>query len=265
MKAMQVRKLNQQLVLRQAEVPQPQPGKDEVLVRVYAAGVTPTELLWYPTTHTKSGAPRHNAIPGHEFSGVIAAVGEQVGGFTVGQAVYGMNDWFAEGATAEYCITNPESIAPKPAGLTYLSAATVPIGALTAWQALIDRGKVRAGDRVLVHGGAGSVGSFALQLAHLHGAYVIATASSNNLAFVAELGADETIDYTASRFEENMQDVDFVLDTVGGETLARSWAILKPGGKLVTIAANSEGATDQRIKEAFFIVEPNEPQLLQIA
>ena len=265
MKAMQLNTSNQEPLLIQAEVPQPQPGKGELLIRVQAAGVTPTELHWYPTTHTKSGEVRHNAIPGHEYSGVIAAIGEQAAGFVVGQSVYGMNDWFAEGATAEYCITQPQSIAPKPASLTHEVAATVPIGALTAWQALIDRAKVQRDDRVLVHGGAGSVGSFAVQLAKVQGAYAIATVSSDNLEFVTELGADEALDYEASRFEERVHDVDVVLDTVGGQTLARSWGVLKPGGKLITIAADSEGTTDPRIKDAFFIVEPNQRQLVEIA
>lgn len=264
MKAMQLGASNQEPILIQADVPQPQPGKGELLVRVHAAGVTPSEVHWYPTTHTKNGEARHKAIPGHEFSGVIAATGEQATGFAVGQSVYGLNDWFAEGATAEYCITQPQSIAPKPASLTHEAAATVPIGALTAWQALIDRAKAQRGNRLLVHGGAGSVGSFAVQLAKLQGAYVIATASSDDLEFVTQLGADEALDYQASRFEERVHDVDVVFDTVGGETLARSWAVLKPDGKLITIAADSEGTTDPRIKDAFFIVEPNQRQLVEI-
>jgi NADPH:quinone reductase-like Zn-dependent oxidoreductase len=265
MKAMQLNASNQEPLLIQAEVPQPQPGKGELLIRVQAAGVTPTELHWYPTTHTKSGEVRHKAIPGHEYSGVIAAIGEQAAGFAVGQSVYGMNDWFAEGATAEYCIAQPQSIAPKPASLAHEAAATVPIGALTAWQALIDRAKVQRDDRVLVHGGAGSVGSFAVQLAKLHGAYAIATVSSDDREFVTQLGADEALDYEASRFEERVHHVDVVFDTVGGQTLARSWGVLKPGGKLITIAADSEGTTDPRIKDAFFIVEPNRRQLVEIA
>jgi NADPH:quinone reductase-like Zn-dependent oxidoreductase len=130
--------------LAEEEIPVPQPGQDELLIRVRAAGVTPTELRWYPTTHRKDGETRHRAVPGHEFSGVVAAVGGNVD-VTVGQEIYGMNDWFADGAMSEYCVTQPSSVAPKPLSLTHSEAASVPIGALTAWQGLIDRAKLRAG------------------------------------------------------------------------------------------------------------------------
>src|SRR4029450_8152461 len=145
-------------VLIEENVPQPQPQRGELLVRVYAAGVTPTELLWYPTTHGKNVERRSRAVPGHEFSGVIAAVGEDTIGFDLGQEVYGMNDWFSDGALAEYCITQPSNVAQKPTGLTHVEAASVPIGALTAWQGLFDRVRLQAGERGLVHGGAGGGG-----------------------------------------------------------------------------------------------------------
>ena len=236
-----------------------------MLISVRAAGVTPTELLWYPTTQTKEGAPRKSAVPGHEFSGVIAELGKNASGFEVGQEVYGVNDWFADGATAEFCLTTPPSIAGKPATLTHEAAATVPIGALTAWQGLLERAKIRSGERVLIHGAAGAVGIFAVQLAHLHGAHVIGTASSANLELIAKLGAEEVIDYRASRFEDLTQKVDVVFDGVGGETLARSWSMLKPGGRMVTIAAGGNHAGDQRSRDAFFIVEPNQKQLTEVA
>ena len=239
------------------ELPQPRPAAGEVLIRVHAAGVTPTELGWYPTTQAKDGTPRKGAVPGHEFSGVIAALGEHTSGFEVGQEVYGLNDWFADGATADFCVTQSTSIAPKPTTLTHEEAATVPIGALTAWQGLLERTKIQRGERVLVHAAAGSVGIFAVQLARLHGAHVIATASSRNLKLVAELGAAEVIDYQTSRFEEQTAKVDVVFDGVGGDTLDRSRGLLKPGGRLVTIV-------DDRDKDAFFIVEPNQKQLIEV-
>src|SRR5262245_58627452 len=164
-------------ILVAAALPQPQPRDGELLIRVRATGVTPTELLWYPTTHTREGGTRAGAVPGHEFSGVIAALGEGVDGFNVGDEIYGMNDWFADGATAEYCLTQPQHVAIKPKALTHELAATVPIGALTAWQGLSNRAKMGSGERALIHGAAGAVGLFAVQLAHLQGAYVIATAS----------------------------------------------------------------------------------------
>jgi NADPH:quinone reductase-like Zn-dependent oxidoreductase len=258
MKAMQVNNATTGPALIGADLPRPRPGEGELLISVRAAGVTPTELGWYPTIQTKDGTPRKGAVPGHEFSGVIAELGKHANGFEVGQEIYGLNDWFADGATAEFCLTTPQSIAGKPASLTHEAAATVPIGALTAWQGLLERAKLRSGERVLIHGAAGAVGIFAVQLAHLHGAHVIGTASSATLDLVVELGADEVIDYRASLFEDRTQKVDVVFDGVGGDTLARSWSMLKPGGRMVTIV-------DQASKDAFFIVEPNQEQLVEVA
>ncbi len=251
-------------VLIESVLPQPQPGVGELLIRVRAAGVTPSELLWSPTTHTKDGGARARAVPGHEFSGIIAAVGKGAGAFNVGENVYGMNDWFADGATAEFCLTQPKNIALKLKSLTHELAASVPIGALMAWQGLFNRAKMQSGERVLIHGAAGAVGLFVVQLAHLHGAYVIATASARDAEFVKQLGADEVIDYKTSRFEDQVRNVDIVFDAVGGDTLARSWAVLKPAGRMVTIAADGEATHDQRVKDAFFIVEPNQQQLLEV-
>ena len=205
------------------------------------------------------------AIPGHEFSGVVAALGEGVVGFEVGQDVFGMNDWFSEGATAEFCTTDPLCIAPKPTNVSHVEAASVPIGALTAWQGLIDRAKIREGERVLVHGGAGAVGVFAVQLARMYEAHVITTVSAGDVEFVTGLGADEVIDYKSVRFDEVVRDVDVVFDAVGGKTLDDSWKVLKPGGRMVTISSEGEGRQDQRTKDAFFIVEPNQRELMEMA
>jgi NADPH:quinone reductase-like Zn-dependent oxidoreductase len=251
--------------LIEENAPQPNPGRGELLIRVCAAGVIPTELIWYPTFHTKDGEKRSGAVPGHEFSGVITEVGEGTHGANVGDQVFGMNDWFSEGATAEYCVAPYSAVAPKPRALTHAEAASVPISALTAWQGLFDRAKLQPGERLLVHGGAGAVGIFAVQLAKLHGARAIATASAHDLDFVASLGAERVIDYRASRFEDEVREVDVVFDTVGGETLGRSWALLKPLGRMVTIAASEEATRDDRAKKAFFIVEPNRRQLMEIA
>jgi NADPH:quinone reductase-like Zn-dependent oxidoreductase len=264
MKAMCLADSEATAVLVEENVPQPQPGRGELLIQVHAAGVTSKELLWYPTTHKKSGEKRTRAIPGHEFSGIVAAVGEDSLGFDVGQEIYGMNDWFSDGATAEYCITQPSSIARKPTSLTHIEAASVPIAALTAWQGLFDRARLQAGELVLVHGGGGAVGIFAIQLARIHGTRVVSTASARDLAFVSGLGADQVLDYRATRFEEKLSEVEVVFDTVGGETLQRSWGVLKPNGRMVTIAAESEAATNDRVKQAFFIVEPDPEQLTQI-
>jgi len=248
------------------EAPQPHPHAGEVLVRVHAAAVTPTELLWVPTWTTRTGADRpFPIILGHEFSGVIAALGAGVTEWAAGDPVYGLNDWFADGAQAEYCVAPAAPLAPKPRSLDHAQAAVVPISALTAWQALFERARLRAGQRVLIHGAAGSVGSFAVQLARWCGAHVIGTASAQNLDFVRALGADEVIDYRATRFEESVRDMDAVLDTVGGETLQRSWGVLKSSGTLVTIAAQSEGTQAPVVRDAFFIVAANRAQLAEIA
>ena len=269
MKAMLVNNGKLKPDLTAAEIPQPLPGDGDLLIRVHAAGVTPTELLWYPTSHTKDGAMRTNVVPGHEFSGTIAALGKDVHDFNPGDEIFGMNDWFADGATAEFCLTQPQNIALKPKSLPHELAATVPIGALTAWQGLLDRARIQSGERILIQGAAGAVGLFAVQLAHLHGAHVVATSSEQNIEFVKKLGADEVLDYKTADLKKQIEDqigkVDVVFDAVGGTTLDRSWSVLKPGGRMVTIAADSEGTTDQRVKDAFFIVEPNKKQLNEVA
>src|SRR5215467_4636857 len=248
------------------EAPQPRPGQGEVLVRVHAAGVIQTELSWVPTWTTRAGEPRPlPVIPGHEFAGEIAALGAGVRDAGVGDLVYGLNDWYRDGASAEYCVASVSDIAGKPADIDHVHAAATPISALTAWQGLVERAGLAAGQRVLIHGAAGGVGTFAVQLARRRGARVSCTASAANRDFVRGLGADEVIDYRAERFEDVARDVDVVFDTVGGETLERSWGVLKPGGRLVTVAAAGEQTTDERVRAAYFIVEPSRTQLAAIA
>lgn len=250
--------------LVEESVPQLKPGPGELLVCVRAAGIIPSELLWYPTSHRKNGDARTRAVPAHEFSGVIAATGDDIAGLRVGAEIFGMNDWFSNGALAEYCLTSPAFVAAKPRRLTHIEAASVPIGALTAWQGLFEHASLQSGERVLVHGGAGGVGVFAVQLARFRGAHVTATASTQNLDFVSQLGAHQVLNYQTERFEDIGRQVDVVFDTVGGETLDRSWGILKPNGRMVTIAAGGENSTEPRVKQAFFIVEPNQKQLSEI-
>src|SRR5437660_864445 len=248
------------------EAQQPRPGEGEVRVRVHAAGVIHTELSWVPTWTTPAGEPRPlPVIPGHEFSGEIAALGAGVRDVVVGDLVYGLNDWYRNGAQADYCVAVAADCAPKPASVDHVHAAATPISALTAWQGLVERAGLAAGQRVLIHGAAGGVGTIAVQLARWRGARVTGTASAANLDFVRGLGADEVIDYRAERFEDVVRDVDVVFDTVGGETLERSWGVLKPGGRLVTVAASGERTTDERIRAAYFIVESSRVQLTEIA
>ena len=180
--------------LRFEDAPAPRPGPGEVLVRVRAAAVTPTELLWVPTWATRDGGPRPlPVIPGHEFSGEVAAFGEGVTAVGVGEPVYGINDWFGDGAQAEYCLARAADVARKPASVDHAHAAVTPISALTAWQGLFERARIAAGQHVLIHGAAGGVGVFAVQLARRRGARVTATAGAGNLDFVRGLGADEVI------------------------------------------------------------------------
>jgi NADPH:quinone reductase-like Zn-dependent oxidoreductase len=199
MKAMEFTdKLNLQPVTR----PVPQPKAGEILIQVYTTGVTPTEKLWYTTSHYADGSARSKAIPGHEFSGIVAGLGAGVNGYRLGDVIFGLNDWFAKGAIAEFSITKPSNLSLKPSSLSHIEAASTPIGWLTAWQGLHDHAKLQKGERALIHGGAGAVGLFAVQLAKSQRAYVIATASDANMDFVKQLGANEVIDYRERRFED---------------------------------------------------------------
>lgn len=248
------------------EIPLPNPGAGQILVRVHATAIMPAEIQWTPTFQTRSGGPRSFPIVlGHEFSGAVADAGPNVSGFQVGEEVFGLNDWFTNGAQAEYCVVDEISVARKPKSLNHTAATVVPISALTAWQGLFEKANLQRGQRVLIHGAAGSVGMFAVQLARWRGARVIATASSGNLDFVRALGADQVIDYRKTRFENVICDVEVVFDPVGGETLDRSWNVLKPGGTVVTVATGSGQSSESRVRDAFMIVRADGSQLAQIA
>jgi NADPH:quinone reductase-like Zn-dependent oxidoreductase len=248
------------------DVPDPHPQAGEVLVRVHATAITPTEFAWQTTFQTRNGEPRpFPIILGHEFSGIIAALGPDVADFSVGDAVYGVNDWVGDGAQAEYCLARSGEIAPKPRSLSHTEAAVTPISALTAWQGLFEHAGLTEGDKVLVHGAAGGVGVFAVQLACRRGTQVIGTAWTGNLDFVRRLGAIEAIDYQTQRFEDVVQDVDVVFDTVGGETLKRSRAVVKPEGKIVSVSYLNETATDPGVRDTYFLVRADRRQLVEIA
>jgi NADPH:quinone reductase-like Zn-dependent oxidoreductase len=237
-----------------------------VLIKVNATTVMPTEFEWFTTFSTPSGEARpFPIVMGHEFSGVVASMGSNVEGFGVGEEVYGLNDWFINGAQAEYCVVAGSALARKPKTIDHVRSAVVPISALTAWQGLFEKLRLEKGQSVLIHGASGGVGQFAVQMAHAHGARVVATASGANMDFVRLLGAEQVIDHRASRFEDLVTGVDAVFDAVGGEILKRSWSVLKPGGRLVTIATNSVSDTEQRVRDAFFIVRADGRQLGQIA
>ena len=266
MKAVYLTKKGGAESLISGEILRPNPETRQVLVKVHATAIMPTEVQWDPTFQTQSGGPRpFPVVLGHEFSGVIAGTGPNVSGFQAGEEVFGLNDWFTNGAQAEYCVVDEAGLARKPKSLSYTEAAVVPISALTAWQGLFEKGNLGRGQRILIHGAAGSVGMFAVQLARWRGARVIATASSGNLDFVRALGADQVIDYRKTRFEDVICDVEVVFDPVGGETLDRSWKVLKPGGKVVTVATVSGQSSESRVRDAFMIVRADGSQLAQIA
>jgi NADPH:quinone reductase-like Zn-dependent oxidoreductase len=247
-----------QLAVEDAEIPVP--GAGEVLVAVYAAGITLTELGWDLSWETSDGADRTPVIPAHEVSGVVAALGEGVDGLAVGDEVYGLVDFDRNGAAAEFVTMPASALAAKPVKATHVEAASLPLAALTAWQALVDHAALQPGERVLVHGGAGGVGVYAVQLAAHIGAHVIATARTGDEAFVRSLGASEFLDFTTQRFDDELSEVDVVLDTVGGSTLVRSYGVLRPGGRLITIVAPSD-----EVPATFFVVGPDHDELTTLA
>ena len=233
MRAIQVRKYGgpEELKLEVRSRPEPQAG--EALLRVHAAGVNPIDWKLCSGSMKDFRPLTFPYTPGIEAAGVVEAVGAGVTAFAAGQAVFGRS---ADGAYAEYIVIPAEALALKPERLSFAEAATVPVGATTAWRALFEYGDLTAGQRVLIQGAAGGVGLFAVQLAKWRGAHVVATASSANLDFVRDLGADAVIDYTTTRVERVVHGVDLVLDGVGRETLNVSLAALRPGGTLISLA-----------------------------
>jgi NADPH:quinone reductase-like Zn-dependent oxidoreductase len=247
------------------EVPDAKPGLCDVLVKVAACGITHNELDW-PIWTCRAGHQRASIIPGNEVSGVVAALGYGTAGFAVGDEVFGLTDQLRDGAAAEYVAVEARNVALKPHTVDHVHAAAVPRAGLTAWQALFDHGKLAKGQTVVIHGAGGAVGSTAVQLAGWAGAHVIGTGRGHSRELVAELGADRFIALDAERLEDAAGQADVVLDTIGGEVLARSAALLKPGGTLVTIKAAAQppvGRDD--ITTVVFVQESSRPQLTELA
>ncbi|MCU7826862.1 NADP-dependent oxidoreductase [Kitasatospora sp. DSM 101779] len=251
--------------LVEREVERPEPGLNEVLVRVHAAGVNPVD--W--KVRAGGALIEWGAVPavGWDVSGTVEAVGPGVGIFRPGDEVFGMPLFPRQaGGYAEYVVAPARHLAPKPAGLTHVEAAALPLAALTAWQSLVDAADVRLGERVLVHAAAGGVGHFAVQIAKARGAYVIGTASAGKHDLVRELGADEMVDYRAVRFEDVVSDIDVVLDGLGGETAERSLTVLRNGGRLITLPGPDDvPATRDGVRAAWVLVEPDHLGLREIA
>ena len=220
-------------VLRLESVAVPKPGIGELLVKVGAAGVNPVD---YKIRNGKYPAVKQDKLPyvlGRDVAGTVVECGPAAARFAKGDAVFAMPG-IGRGGYAEYAVVKVSEAAPKPESLDVIQAGAVPLAALTAWQGLFKHGNLKSGERVLIHGGSGGVGHFAIQFAKAKGAHVITTVSAANVDFVRRLGADEVIDYQAQRFEDVVAEVDLVFDLVGGETQERSWKVLKRGGVLVS-------------------------------
>jgi NADPH:quinone reductase-like Zn-dependent oxidoreductase len=240
MKAVVAHEYGGPAVLKYEDTPRPEPKENELLVRVIACGVNPADPLVISGRLAKEFGTHLPLIPGYDVAGVVEKTGGKVTKFKKGDAVYGYA--LFGGGWAEFAVLAENEAALKPTTATFTDAAAVPLAALTAWQALIETAKLSAGQTVLIQGGSGGVGSFAVQIAKARGARVIATASTANQDLLKQLGADVTIDYTKTKFEEVAKDVDVVLDTVGRDTLARSYALVKKGGIVTTIASRPDQA-----------------------
>lgn len=246
-------------------VPRPDPGPGEVLVRVHAAGVGPWDG-WIRAGRSALPQPLPLTL-GSDLSGVIVAVGPQVTGFMPGDEVFGVTNPRFVGAYAEYAVASAAMLAGKPRSLSHVEAASVPVIAVTAWQGLFEEARLQPGQTVLIHGAAGNVGAYAVQLAHQAGLHVIATAGADDLVLVRSLGADRAVNYRAQRFENEVEEVDAVFDLVGGETQSRSFTVLRRGGRLVSAVSQPEAALAEQhgINAAFFLVQVTTEHLSRMA
>ena len=257
MQAVIAEKTGQSIEFGYQEMARPVPQAGEILVAVHAAAITKDELDW---------PEQWPAIPSYEISGVVAELGTDVTGVAVGDEVYALLDFDRDGAAADYAAVPADEVAPKPSGLSHVEAASLPLATLTTWQGLIERAGLVAGQRVLIHGGAGGVGNYAVQLAASQGAEVIATASAKDADYVRGLGAGLVIDYRTDVADQAGK-VDVVFDTVGGAVIDQSWQVIRPGGILIAVASSpAEGEAERHgVRADYFVVSPNRAQLTEIA
>ena len=265
MKAIVIHEYGGPEVLKYEDIPQPEPKDDQLLIRIIAAGVNPVDGM------IRSGMFNGNrAFPiilGGDVAGVVEKIGSRITKFKVGDPVFAYVSLDNSGGYAQYALVREREAAPKPKALTYVEAAAVPIVAITAWQALVDTAKLSAGQTVLIHGGSGGVGSFAIQIAKARGAKVVATASTANQDFLKQLGADVAVDYTKQKFEDVAKDVDVVLDSIGRDTLARSYGVVKKGGIVVSLVARPKESELEKhgIRGSGLNAEPNSEELAEIS
>jgi NADPH:quinone reductase-like Zn-dependent oxidoreductase len=266
MKAIVIHEYGAPEVLKYEDVPRPEPKEDQILIRVVAAGVNPVDGLIRSGMFAKDSKAGFPIILGGDIAGVVEKTGTKVAKLKAADPVFAYVSLENNGGYAQYAVTTERETALKPKSLTYVQAAAVPIVALTAWQALIDTAKLRPGQTVLIHGGSGGVGTFAIQIAKARGARVIATASTANQDLLKQLGADVAIDYTKQKFEDVAKDVDVVLDSIGKDTLARSYGVARKGGFIVSLVArpDRDELKKRGIRGAALSVEPNSDELAQI-
>lgn len=253
-------------VLKDDVLPVPKPEGDEILVRIVAASVNPVD---YKTREGKFAKQNDDALPitlGRDLSGQVEAVGAHVRTVSEGEAIFALLG-YDRGAYAQHVTLKPGEWAKKPANISHVEAAAVPLAALTAWQGLIDHGKLQGGQRVLIHGGAGGVGHFAIQIAKAKGAWVATTCSKQDFDFVRQLGADQPIDYKSEKFEDRLADLDLVYDLVGGETQERSFTVLKRGGALISTLEEPDKAKAlyKNLTIAQYMAKPDATELKEIA
>jgi len=245
------------------DAPDPRPAIGDALVQVRAASFTPTELTWTPMTD-RAGHDRGSLIPAHEGSGIVVAVGFGTAGVSVGDEVYGLIDGYRDGWAAEYVTIEARSLAPKPATIDFIEAAAIPQASLTSWQALFDHGHLESGQSVLIHGASGGVGSMGVQLARWADAHVIGTGRADARERALDLGVHEFVDIEQDGWETTVGQVDLVYDTIGGDVLARSPGLVKPGGALVSIMMPVQTDRDD-IRVVHFVRDPSGAELRDIA
>lgn len=249
--------------MRLVDRPLPEAGINEVVVQVCAAGFVRDEMEWPPTWIDRRGLIRSPTIPGHELAGVVTSVGYGTTGLSVGQRVFGLADWYRDGSLAEYIAIEARNLAPLPEDIDFSVGASLPISGLTAWQGLFQHGRIKAGQRILVHGAAGAVGTMVSQLALEAGAYVIGTGRAVDHMKALHYGCHEFIDLD-NEILEDVDVVDLVFDVIGGEIGARSASLIRPGGVLVSVVG-APASLPQNIEVIDFVVEADRSQLVELA
>jgi NADPH:quinone reductase-like Zn-dependent oxidoreductase len=248
--------------MKLVELPEPAAAINDVIVQVYAASITGDELSWPSTWTDRTGCDRTPAVPGHELAGIVTALGYGTTGLSVGQRVFGLQDWYRNGSLAEYVAIEARNLAPLPDDVDFNDGNALVMPGLTAWQGLFDHGRLKAGQRVLVHGAAGIVGSMAVQLARDAGAYVIGTGRAAHREAALGFGANEFVDLDTDSLE-NLSGVDLVLDVLGGDVARRSLGVITAGGRFVSVTGWNEEKADG-VLNIDFVVEADRWQLTEI-